>query len=231
MRSDQDLEKWNTWKRNPTSKNLSDLTKQMKPILYKAIQINMGSLSPAIIGAEAKIQAKKAFVSFDPTRGVKLSTHVTNYMQKVNRINYKHQEIFNVPEARRIKHSTFSSARESLQDRFGRPANVSELSDHLGWSTAEVKRFNKEDIREFSDTQPYSSDLGTSGDIRDTMTAYVYHGLNPMHKSVMEHTMGYNGVRSLSNTAIKKKLNITQGQLSYAKGKITKELKTAFGEV
>jgi len=227
MIHEDDAKKWQTWKTDPTPDNLSAVLRQMSPVIHKAIQINQGNLSPAIVEAQAKIEAVKAFKSFKPDKGVKLSTHVTNYMQKVNRLNYKYQEAFSVPEVRRIKWSTFNSAKGELGDQLGRDPNTSELADSLGWSQAEVGRFNAENRHELSDSQPHYSDFNQH-DTRDaSMLAYVYNDLSPRHKLVLEHTTGYNNKKVLDNQDLMKKLRATQGQVSYYKTQIKDAIRKA----
>lgn len=227
--SDQDLNKWNTWKKDPSSNNLSSLVKQMNPVIFKAVQINQGSLSPAVIEAEAKLQAFKAFKTYDPSKNVKLSTHLTNQLQKVSRLNYKYQELYKVPEDRRIKFNTFNSVKDTLKDSMGRDPTTEELASNLGWSNAEIKRYASEERSELSTSLPYSSDIGSYDTADETLLAYIYHDLDPQQKLVLEYVTGYNGRKRLSNSEIKNKLGITQGQLSYMKGQFTQKIKDARG--
>jgi len=227
--SDKDTEYWKEWKKNKNPQTLSTLLKQVKPIIHKATMINQGSLSPAVVEAEAKLQAVKAFESYNPNKGVKLSTHLTNYMQKVNRLNYKYQEIYSVPEHRRIKFTSFEQARERLHDLYGREPTDQELADELRWSTSEVNRFRLENRKELSDSQPYSSDIHKN-DTRDkTLLSYVYNDLSPQQKPIFEHTIGYNNQPVYNNSQIRKKFDLTQGQLSYVKSKFKNMIKDAFG--
>lgn len=197
----------------------------MEPVLYSATKINQGTLSPQVIQAEAKLQALKAFKTYDPGKDVKLSTHVHNYLQKVNRLNYKYQEIFEVPEQRRIKYQTFQKAKQDLEDSLRREPTAEELADHLHWSRAEVGRFLAEARVEFSDAQPHSSDLAVHDTADATLMAYIYNDMAPKQKLLFEHTTGYNGKPVLSNPELMKKLRMTQGQLSYAKKQMTQDIK------
>lgn len=226
---DKDVEYWQNWKRDKNPQTLSTLLKQVKPVIYKATSINQGSLAPAVIEAEAKIQAVKAFETYDPRRGVKLSTHLTNYMQKVNRLNYKYQEIYSVPEHRRIKFTSFEQVRERLKDLYGRSPTDQEMADEMQWSVAEVNRFMLENKKELSDTQPYSSDIHSNDTQRQTTLQYVYNDLSPKHQKIFEHTTGYNDKPIYDNEKLRQKFKLTQGQLSYAKSMLKDKVKDAFG--
>lgn len=228
MESD-DIQKWRAWKQNPTPDNLNTLLRQMAPIMYSATKINQGTLSPALVEAESKIQAVSAFKSFDPNRGVKLSTHLTNCLQKVNRLNYKYQEIFAVPEQRRIKYTVFHAAKSHLNDTNNRDPTSEELAHHLGWSRAEVNRFNSENRTELSDAQPHANDVALHDTTDSTLISYVYNDLTPKNKLLFEHTTGYNNKPILNNPQLMKKLDMTQGQLSYAKKQLTHHVKGMLG--
>ena len=226
----EDINKWKAWKADPNPKTLSHLFRQMEPVMFSATKINQGSISPAVIQAEAKIQALKAFKTYDPKHEVKLSTHVHNYLQKVNRLNYQYQEIFAVPEQRRIKYQTFQKAKQDLEDNLKREPNAEELADHLHWSRAEVGRFLSESKTELSDSQPHSSDLALHDvhSIRDaTMMSYIYNDLPPKSKMLLEHTAGYNGQPVLTNPQLMKKFGMTLGQLSYAKKDLREHIQKA----
>ena len=227
--SSVDIDKWNVWRKAPTPENLSHLLKQMEPVIYTATKANQGTLSPTVVEAEAKIQAVNAFKSYDPKHETKLSTHVTNYLQKVNRLNYKYQEIFEVPEQRRIKYTTFQTTKSNLSDKLQREPNSEELAQELGWSRAEVGRFNAEARKEYSDTQSYDSDLAIHDTKDATLLSYVYNDLTPKNKLLFEHTTGYNNKKILSNPALCKKLSMTQGQLSYAKKQLTEQITKSVG--
>lgn len=227
--AEKDLQYWSAWKAKPTPDNLHNLIKQVGPVIHNAVKANQGTLSPQTVLAEAKIQAVSAFHSFNPKMGVKLSTHVTNALQKVNRLNYKYQEIFEVPEQRRIKYKAYQNAKAHLEDTLGRSPNLEELAHELKWSKAEVTRFNQEARTEFSDTQPYSSDLASHKTTDETVMAYIYNDLTNKQKALFEHTTGYGGQPVLSNPQIMKKLDYTQGQLSYAKKQLIDIIKKAQG--
>ena len=226
---DRDLELWKKWDRTRSPMDLEALLKQVDPIIHKTLQPLQGPVPSSVLSAEAKLQALKAFQTFQPGRGNQLSTHLTNYLRKVNRLVYKHQELYSVPEARRIKFHTFNTMKTNLQDQYDRDPTVEELASNLKWSNAEVGRFIKEDRKEFSDSQPYSNDFHINSDPNYSMLAYVYNDLAPKDKLLLEHTTGYGGKRILNNSQLMRKFNMTQGQLSYAKKQLTDKIDKAMG--
>lgn len=228
--AEKDIAYWTAWRAKPTSDNLHNLLKQVTPVLHNAVKANQGTLSPNVIMAEAKIQAVGAFKTFDPKMGVKLSTHLTNSLQKVNRLNYKYQEVFEVPEQRRIKFKTYQNTKTHLEETLNRQPTSEELAHELHWSMAEIERFEQESRKELSDSQPISSGISGKDTTQNALEAYIYHDLpTPEHKLVFEHTTGYGGKAQLSNPEIMKKLKITQGQLSYYKKTLRDITKNAQG--
>ena len=227
---DQDYDLWNTWKETKDKKDLSKLLNNMKPIIYTQIKPLRGAISDKVLETEAKIQAMNAFRSYSPSKATKLSTHVTNQLQKVNRLVYNNMEMLSIPEARRIKFKNFEAVSSHLEDEFGRPPTISELADELGWSRAEVQRFKNESWKELSDSTPTMFDVSANDDPNHALVSYVYNDLSPKHQNVFEMVGGYGGKRQKSDDEIMKKLRMTRGQLSYAKTKIKKELQTALGQ-
>jgi hypothetical protein len=55
----------------------------------------------------------------------------------------------------------------------------------------------------------------------------VYDELDDYHKKVMEHALGMNGRRALSNQGIARRLNRSPGAISQAKARIQKMLNEA----
>lgn len=220
-----DYKYWEQWNKTKDDKDLSVLLKQVNPLIQYSVFQQKGSLPTPIIEAEAKLQAVNAFKTYDPSKGTKLSTHLTNYLKKVSRLNYQYQEIYKVPEARRIKYQTFTTAKDELTQKYGRPPTVLELAEKLNWSNAEVSRFLSESKQELSDSQPLSNDTKFYGDNSDsTMLAYIYNDLPTKDKLLFEHTTGYGGKPILDNNELAKRLEMTPGQISYAKKKLVNKI-------
>ena len=226
---DKDVALWKQWNKSKSTSDLSKLLHQVNPLIYTVAQQYAGNIAPAILEAEAKIQAVRAFNTYNPNKGTKLSTHLMNQLKKTSRFAYKHQEIYTVPEDRRIKYHTFNSVKSHLKDKYDRDPTIEELADSLKWSNSEVKRYHNEDIKELSDSQPIATDSGFYKHQTDPITSYIYNDLAPDEKVLMESITGLNGKSPLSNKEVMRKLNMTQGQFSYAKRKLVNKLKRLRG--
>jgi DNA-directed RNA polymerase specialized sigma subunit len=205
------------------------LFKNINPLIHHAITPLKGAISDNVLEAEAKLQAMKAFKTYDPNKDTKLSTHVMNHLQKVNRVVYNNMELLSVPEQRRIKFKNFEAVSSNLEEDLGRPPSVAELAEALNWSQAEVMRHKSESWKELSSSNPNVSDMGLHDDPNSTLVSYVYNDLSPQHKTIFEMSTGYGGTKEHTNPEIMKKLKLTQGQLSYAKTKIKETLQKAMG--
>lgn len=227
---ERDIQLWKKWKESKSKEDLEALLKAVSPILANTVNQLKGNVSTAVLDAEAKIQAVKAFNTFDPNKGVQLSTHLINTLQKVNRVAYSNMELLSVPEHRRYKFKTFAAAIANLHEELGREPNSLELAEELGWSTNEVERFRMEERKELSDSRPDSPEFSKKTDTNDLLLSYIHHDLSPQQRSVFEMTTGYAGQQVYDNAKIMKSLNMTQGQLSYAKTLIKDKVNKVFGE-
>lgn len=228
-RKDKDLELWKTWNQSKDPKDLSSLYKNINSLIHHNINPLKGSVSDRVLESEAKLQALNAFNTFDPSKDIQLSTHVTNHLKKVNRIAYNNMELLSVPEQRRIKFKNYEAVHSNLEEDLGRPPSMNEIADALGWSLSEVARHKSENWKELTASNPNVSDVGFHDDANNTLTSYVYNDLTPEHQTIFEMTTGYGGQKELSNEQIMKKMKLSQGQLSYAKTKIKNNFKKALG--
>jgi DNA-directed RNA polymerase specialized sigma subunit len=230
-RKEKDLELWEKWSKTRDPKDLGDLLNNMNPLIQSTINPLRGSISDNVLETEAKINAVKAFNTYDPSKNTQLSTHVTNQLQKTNRVVYDNMELLKVPEQRRIKFKNYEAVYSHLEHKNNRPPTINELARELGWSTAEVVRHQRESWKELSASNPNVSDAGFHDDANSTLISYVYNDLNPRNQKVFEMTTGYGSGKEYSNSEIMKKLKLSQGQLSYAKTDIKNQLKRAMGEL
>lgn len=219
----RDMELWRTWKKNPTDANMQQLLRQLNPIVQRSVNQWSGTLARPLLELEAKNLAVEAVESFEPNRGTKLSTHVVNQLQKLSRLSYTHQNVARVPEYQALQFHTYNIAESALKDSLGREPTFDELGDELGWSTSRLRNFKKGLRKEFvesGETPPYFDTV--SGE--DGLIDFVYSDLSPLQKKIFEHTTGYGNSQVLNNRELMRKLNLTQGQLSYRKKQLVDKI-------
>ena len=222
----KDIELWRKWKSTRSNDDLSALFKQMNPIIQKEVNRWSGVLSRFVIEAEARKLAIQAFDSYSETAGAALSTHLTNYLQKLSRLVYTHQNLARIPEYQTLKINAYRKAAGEAETELGRPASQQEVAERLGWSLAAVRELSKlvrSEQLEFHESMPSFGPLTESEDGRIDL---VYHDLNPVQKLIFEHQTGYGGADRYNNQQLMEKLKLTQGQLSYEKRRLIDRVKT-----
>lgn len=216
----KDIELWRTWNNTRASVDLQALLNQMKPIISSVVGKWSPSMSRSLLEGEAKRLSVEAFKDYNPNQGVALSTFVTSRLQKLSRLVYSNQNAARLSETKALLFHTYHSAISELRETSGREPTQDELADRLGWSVRKVGQFQRQAGRkEFVESEEHP-DHDENAD--DHFVDYLYHDLTPLQKSIFEHTVGYHGAEKLDGQALMKKLNITQGQLSYQKGLIVK---------
>ena len=222
---DKDLELWNAWNKTKNSIDLQNLINQLDPLIQAEVNRRAGTLARPLLVTQARVLAAKAVENFDPKKGVKLSTHVTNQLQKLSRVNYAHQNAARIPEHTMLQFHSFNLAKEDLKEDLGRDPTIHEMADQLKWSPKKVEQFqtqfDRAELLESIDT-PAGMFVAATHDPR---IDYAYHSMSPRQQKIFEYSTGYLGCPRLSNTQIIKKLEITQGILSYEKSKIKEMLK------
>jgi len=220
-----DTELWHKWNGSKDPYDLEHLVNHLEPLIQSQVNQRAGTLSRDMLVTQAKVLTVKAIRNYDPSFNTKLSTHVTNQLQKLSRVNYAHQNAARIPEHTMLQFHSYNIAKEDFKAENGRDPTAHELADSLKWSPKKVEQFQtqfgRSELLESIDT-PAGMFIAATHDPR---VEYVYMGMSPRQQHIFEYTTGYHGVERLSNTAIMKKLSITQGVLSYEKNKLRDMLK------
>jgi len=213
---DKDTKLWKEWRADPTDNNMQLLLKQLNPLIQKSVNQWSGTLARPLLELEAKTLASEAINNFDPNRGAKLGTHVTNRLQKLSRINYTYQNVARAPEYQALQFHTYNLAESALKDSLGRDPTSTEMTDELGWSSSQFRNFKKGLRKEFVESGG-TSPLFDTPTGEDGLIDFVYNDLSPLQKQIFEHTTGYGGAKTMNNPQLMRKLKLSQGQLSYRK--------------
>ena len=221
-----DIELWRQWKKTGNTTDLQALLNQMHPILMREVLKWAPSMSKSYLEGEAKRLAVEAFKTYDPNQGTALSTYVASRLPKLSRSVYSTQNAGRLSETKNLLYHSYNTATNDLRDRHGREPTNEELADHLGWSVKKLDSYQRQSQRkEFVE----SEDHPEGAEAEDHLVDFIYHDLTPLQQSIFEHTTGYQGKPKLTGSAIMKKLNITQGQLSYQKTLMVRAVEKAKG--
>jgi DNA-directed RNA polymerase sigma subunit (sigma70/sigma32) len=226
--SDKDHELWHTWNASKSPQDLQHLVNHLNPLIQSEVNKRAGTLARPLLTTQAQVLTVKAINGFNPDMGVKLSTHVTNQLQKLSRVNYAHQNAARIPEHSMLQFHSVNIAKEDFRNEHGREPTTDELADTLKWSPKKVEQFNKQFARsELLESLESPAGMFVAAE-HDPRIEYAYHSMSPRQQHIFEMITGYRGVPKKSNTQIMKELNITQGVLSYEKNKM-RELLKAYG--
>ena len=225
-----DDELYQKWKRTGSSADLSALVKNLDPLIHAEVNRRAGTLSRDLLVLQAKKLAVDAIKSFNPNLGVKISTHVTNQLQKLSRMNYAHQNAARIPEHSQLQYHTVNIANEDFKAEHGREPSTEELADALRWSPKKLEQFRTQFERkewlEHAKESPADMFVAATHDPR---IDYVYSTLSPRQQKIFEYTTGYHGSPRLKNPEILTRLGLTQGVLSYEKTKIKNAFQSVMG--
>lgn len=218
---------WKSWKKTNDQSSLGQLLDAFHPVI-----VNVGKkfesvpLPQSAILAEAKKQAVNAFRTYDPNAGAALGTHVHNYMQKVNRFVYEHQNIGRIPEHRIVQIGTYKAVKEELKTKHRRDPSAMELSDELSWSLPEVERMERELKREVPESAIVETDFSfSSTSDAQKVLSYIYYELSPQEKVVFEYLTGWAGKPKLSDDEIAMKIGATHDRVKKLKALISAKIK------
>ena len=224
----EDIKLWKKWKQTQSPADLGVLLKRTEGVRRNALHSWKTTVSPVTMNSEAIKLSVDAFAKYDPNRGVKLSTHLTNHLQKLSRTVYEESSFLSIPENRTLKNTTYTQAQEDMRERLGRDPSSDELSDELGWPVREVERFQKESRQLLVASEPvpigmegFCPDQGTDPNHR---LHYALADMQPVDQEIFRLATGYGGNPVTPNPGIMKKLNIKQSQLSYRKRVIANKL-------
>ncbi len=223
----RELKLWKDWKQSNSQQTLGQLLDSVHPIIMTTVKkFETVPLSPSAITAEAKKQALNAFKTYDPNAGASLGTHLHNYMQKVNRFVYEHQNIGRIPEHRIVQIGTYQAVKGELKVKLGREPSASELADELNWSHAEVERMERELKREVPESAVSDVDFSfTQTSDAQKVLSFIYYELSPQEKVVFEYLTGWAGKPKLSEPEIALRVGLTKERVKKLKAHIAAKIR------
>jgi len=226
-RQQQDLELWREWKRTGSSMTLKKLLDRLQPLIYREVGKWGSTVPPAALESKGRLLTVEALKNYNPNMEAAIGTHVTARLRKLSRYVYPHQNVARLPENKQLMFNTVSVASNNLQDTLGREPTVTELADELKWTPKKVSDFQSAfGRRELVESE--GAFMETDDDT-STLTDFFYHGLPPSDQSLFEDITGYGGKRAMSNTQLRRKYKLTQGQLSYKKRKFIEDVRRIQG--
>lgn len=222
-RKDQEL--YEEWKQTGNKHALGQLIQQLSPLIYSEVQRQAGTLPNTALSAEAKKWAIKAINNYDPKHGASISTHVTGYLRKVRRMNYKFQNAARLPENMQLNYKLWDRALQGLADKLNREPTDDEMANELGWTKGQTVKYRNslyEDLIESATARPFETTRFNENKI---LLDHVMSQLSPEEKIIWENS------KELSSEELAQKLGININRLNYLKAKLKTKVQTIKNEI
>jgi RNA polymerase sigma factor (sigma-70 family) len=210
---------FNQWNETKSKRDMSTLVNHLSPLIYREVSRAAGTLPLSALNAEGKNWTIKAIKTFDPEKGFALSTHVTNYLQRVRRMNYKYQHAARLPENMKREFHKYNSSLSQLSEELNRDPSEEEMAAHLGWSKGTVIKFKK---------SVYSDLLESEGDKPSEVVEYSDTNLlmnNMMTHLTEDEKFILRNKGKLSATELALKLGVNNNRLNYLQNKLIVKIK------
>lgn len=206
--SDSDLELWKRYKAGDINAKWELLKKFQGVIVANARK--MSNVRPySVVEAELKDLTLKAFDTYNPGKGAKLSTHVVNMYKKVSRENISNQHAIRIPENIHFKFRPITEATEYLTAALNREPTHQEIADYTGWSLPKVVDASSRLRRELVESRQTFDPGVNRVDPTEQALYYAYGVLDNQGKYILEHTTGYGGKPELPDSKIRANLKLT----------------------
>lgn len=223
----KDMELWSQWMDNGKQPEDTELLlNNFKGLIRSESNRFAGHLNipPSAVHSQFQTQAMRAFETYDPNRGAKLSTHVKNQMKRGRRFVHTYQNLGRIPEPRIYKITDFKTNQQELEDHLGRPPTSTEMADRMKWPVKQVVAME----HELRDEIPASKFPGDIMSIKPSADAEVLrliqYELSPDERAVFEYSTGANGKPMLKPGEISKKLNMPASKVSRLKLSTAKKI-------
>lgn len=222
-----DLDLWRSWDRGGRTPELMEpLLDQFTPLLESQVRRYVGhvNIPDSALRAEFEDQFAKAARSFDPNRGVQLSTHVVNHLRGARRFVVQHQNMGRIPEHQINKIHQLTSAVHELQDELGRVPDHYALASRLNWSPTQIKRL-RSGLRKDLLSSQFQASVGVLTPSRwETLKMLLPAELGERQKFVFKHTVGLPGAPILRAQEIARRLKVSPATVSKDRADIAKKL-------
>jgi DNA-directed RNA polymerase specialized sigma subunit len=218
-RKDKDLELYNKWKETGSKKALGELMDNLGGIISTEVRRASGTLPTTALSGEAKKWAFKAIQTYDPSKGVALSTHVGNYLPKVRRMNYKFQNAVRLPENMQLKFHEYNHALTLLTEELNREPTDEELASKLGWSKPQTVKFKGSLYADLIESGNERANEFTQYNENSLLMEHLMSQLDHQEKFILENA------KVISSTELAKRLGVNINRLNYLKSKLADKIK------
>lgn len=216
-----EMDHYNKYKETGSLSDRARTVMALKPILIKKHKQLAGSLPDSALSAEITKHAINAIDTFDPEKGVKLSTHVFNHIAQASRLNYTYQNVVRMSEDKQQgKFKFYRKAFDDLSSELNREPTTKELAERLKWTQKEVNDMKSglfQDVYESrQEVAPEVSQFSDEG----TLMHYIMSNLDDKEKKFFrDKTSG------MSQVEMAERHGVDINKLNYTGRKLTEKVK------
>lgn len=231
MLEDEFRSPYDSWKSAPGPETNHGILTALAPTIEGAVRTHVGEPNPLLV-SRARLMTLQGLPGYDPKRG-RLSSYTYSHLLGLKRANRQQTQILKVPERVAMDKYHLENATKELQATLGVEPTDAQLADHTGFSPARIGKVRgyRSGIAEGYMDESAETPRGLMGGVRmlgkpekSHWADIVYEDLDDYHKRIMEHTLGMNGRRRLTNRALAEKMGRSEGAISQAKLRIQKRL-------
>lgn len=222
-----DIVLWKKWKYGGKQKDdLRNVMGNLKGVVRSQANYwaKRADMPPAAVHQEFYKQAVDALDSYNPNKGSKVSTWVTNRMKKAQRFVSTYQDPSRIGERRYYMIGQYENSKSNLTDQLNREPTSTEIADYMQKPLKDIVTLEKEKRKDL-----YTSSFGESGWDPTThepsqiaqVLRYIPHELNRVDElPVFEYTYGHNGKPKLQPSQIAKKLGFSPSKVTNIRKRI-----------
>jgi len=220
---------WERWKKNPSPKMNRELLDILKPRIDYAVKKFTRSGIPA---NALKTQAKKLSIAqaktYDPGKGVLLSTHITHGLRKMTDYVEDEKNVVRIPNYVRNQVATFMEERDKLVDELGRDPNIEEIADKMKIGKNLASKLESSiDRKELTHslTQLDIGDVYSRSEEEELIISHYYDIKDPGMKTIYEYTFGLFGKKRLKPKEISKRTKVNEQKVRRIQSGFAKDIK------
>lgn len=193
--------------------DVEKLIKENKKLIDLEASRYATNLPLITVQIEAYKLAREAARTYNPAAGFKFSTHLVNNLKKLSRLSTQYGNVLRVPENVQFGVNKVQKIEKDLEHTLGRSPTLEEISHHSGFSPKAVTNMlsTRKTTTGLSSMFEAPSLFDSSN---DEWVQFVYHDLSDTDKLIFEHKTGFSGKKILDNSALSKKLNLSQSTLN-----------------
>lgn len=224
---------YKVWKKSNKTQDLNSMLDYLNSDIDKAVYAYSGLNSGPAVKSRAKLLAVKAIKNYDPKSASSLRSWVYTQLQPLSRYS-RELSPSPMPERTLQQLSLLKKFENEFYENKGRDPSDMELADLTGMSIKQLdkvrgldKKTYSENFVAFSGENPVTAQelIATpSSKIKEDTLAAMYSALTPPEQLILEHKLGYNNKKILSNNQIAKKLKMSPGRVSQITSSLASKL-------